>query len=115
LIKRASLANQDGSRNTHDYNLLPVLCQKLWHYSNMCINNDYFVNKLSMFVFQNISIVTNCNSILNDIFVSDTTFAYCNMKMAGTGATFPSTPGAQRVLETSVVLYDSRCKQRLLP
>jgi hypothetical protein len=26
------------------------------------------------------------------------------MKMAGTGATFPSTPGAQRVLETSLTV-----------
>jgi hypothetical protein len=26
------------------------------------------------------------------------------MKMAGTGATFPSTPGAQRVLETSLLV-----------
>jgi hypothetical protein len=47
--------------------LWPVLCQKLWHYSDMCINNDYFVNKLSTFVFQNISIVIHCNSILNEI------------------------------------------------
>jgi hypothetical protein len=44
-----------------------VTCQKLWHYSNMCINNDYIVNKLSTFVFQNISIVIHCNSILNEI------------------------------------------------
>jgi hypothetical protein len=27
------------------------------------------------------------------------------MKMAGTGATFPSTPGAQRVLETSLHMH----------
>jgi hypothetical protein len=75
LIKRASLANQDGSHNIHDYRMLyslrqhlwPVLCQKLWHYSNMCINNDYMVNKLSAFVFQNISIIIHCNSILNEI------------------------------------------------
>jgi hypothetical protein len=75
LIKRASLANQAGSRNIHDYRMLyslrqhfwPVLCQKLWHYSNMCIHNDYFVNKLLTFVFQNISIVMHCNSILKKI------------------------------------------------
>jgi CxxC motif-containing protein (DUF1111 family) len=36
-------------------------------YSNMCINNDYFLNKLSTFVFQNISNVIHCNSILNEI------------------------------------------------
>jgi hypothetical protein len=47
--------------------LWPVLYQKLWYYNNMCINNDYFVNKLSTFVFQNISILIHCNSILNEI------------------------------------------------
>jgi hypothetical protein len=30
------------------------------------------------------------------------------MKMAGTGATFPSTPGAQRVLETSLTTWDTK-------
>jgi hypothetical protein len=30
--------------------------------------------------------------------------AYYNMKKAGTGATFPSTPGAQRVLEMSLTV-----------
>jgi hypothetical protein len=46
--------------------LWPVLCQKRWHY-NMYINNYCFVNKLSTFVFQNITIVIHCNSILNEI------------------------------------------------
>jgi hypothetical protein len=32
------------------------------------------------------------------------------MKMAGTGATFPSTPGAQRVLETSLLTPSSKFK-----
>jgi hypothetical protein len=68
----------------------------------MCVNSDYFVNKLPTFVFQNISIVIHCNSILNEI-VSDIAFAYYNMKMAGTRATFPSTPGAQRVLEMPLI------------
>jgi hypothetical protein len=44
----------------------PVICQKLWHYSNICINNDYFVNKLSTSVFQSISIIIHCNNILNE-------------------------------------------------
>jgi hypothetical protein len=47
--------------------LWPVLCQKLWHYSNMCINNGYFLNKLSTCEFQNIFIVIHYNSILNEI------------------------------------------------
>jgi hypothetical protein len=32
--------------------------EKLCVWKYMCINNDYFVNKLSTFVFQNIPIVT---------------------------------------------------------
>jgi hypothetical protein len=44
-----------------------VLCWKLWNFCNICINNDYFVNKLSTFVFQNISIIIHCNNILNEI------------------------------------------------
>jgi hypothetical protein len=75
LIKRTSLANQDGSFIIHAYRMLyslrqhlrPVLCQKLWHYNNMCMNNDYFVNTLSTFAFQNISVVIHGNSILNEI------------------------------------------------
>jgi hypothetical protein len=47
--------------------LWPVYCQKLWHYSNTCVNNNYLFNKLSTFAFQNISIVIHCNSILNEI------------------------------------------------
>jgi hypothetical protein len=35
-------------------------------------------------------------------FIYDVVFEYYNMKMAGTGATFPSTLGAQGVLETSL-------------
>jgi hypothetical protein len=65
----------------------------------MYINNDYFINKLPTFVFQNISIVIHCNSILNEILFL-ILHLQNNMKMAETGATFPSTPGAQRVLET---------------
>lgn len=75
LIKRANISNQDYNSNVHDYRMVyslrqhlwPALSQKLWHYNNMCINNCYYVNKLSTFVFPYISIVTHFNSILNDI------------------------------------------------
>jgi hypothetical protein len=36
-------------------------------------------------------------------FVPDIAFSNYNMKIAGTGATLPSMPGAQRVLETSLI------------
>jgi hypothetical protein len=51
----------------------------------MCINNDYYGNKLCTFIFQNIFVLIQCNSILN-LIVSDT--AYYSTKMAGPGATF---------------------------
>jgi hypothetical protein len=35
-------------------------------------------------------------------YVPENAFAYYNMKITGTGATFSSMPGAQRVLETSL-------------
>jgi hypothetical protein len=98
--------------------LWPVLCQKLWHYSNMCISNNYFVNKLSTFLFQNISIVIHCNSISNEILFPilhlhiiiwkrvnrPNPCMMMNMKMAGTGPLFQVRRGPKELLKLHWVM-----------
>jgi hypothetical protein len=80
----------------------PVLCQKAWLYCNVCINNNYFDNKLSAFVFQNISLVIHYNTLLNE-------GPLLYLKIVGRGASFLNMPEPQRVLEMIMMLNNTRC------
>jgi hypothetical protein len=80
----------------------------------MCINNDYFVNKLSIFVFQNISIVIHRNSILNKILFLTLHFHIITLKWQEQGPLFQLRRGDQRVLETSLFIHPSNESVRLL-
>lgn len=105
LLEQVSISNHDGNINTHDYRMLYslrqhmwcVLCPKLWHCSNMSVNNDYFVNTFSKFVFQNVSVLMHCSS--RSDFASDIAFAYYNMKLSGVVGSFLSMPVVWRVLK----------------
>jgi hypothetical protein len=122
LMKRARVANQDGSRNIHDYRMLTVwnnICDLhsvrshdiiVICVNNVYVNNDYFVNKLSTFVFQNISIPIHCNEYFKWDFVPDIAFAYYNIKMAEQGPLFQVCwGGPKELLKCHCLMYT--CKE----